>query len=126
MTIKNIVFCESSQQATLPEGNTLMILVNPIVELNPLFIPSAFSFVVSFGACDIKEKNGFDITLKLLDPHGCPIATSMVSAPPAVNGNATCTIDFRNVPIKEEGIYTLEIKMLNEQVQETITARKQG
>ena len=125
MTIKNIVFCESSQQATLPDGNAITILVNPIVELNPLFVPSAYSFVVSFGACEIRETNGFDIILRFLDPQSNQIANSMISAPPVVNRNATCTVDFRNVPIREEGIYTLVIEMLGEQVCETINVRKQ-
>ena len=127
MRINNIVFCENTQQATLPDGKSITVLMNPTPELNPPYIPGLFSFSVSFGISEIGESSQLTASVKLFDPQNELVTFIEISENniPAGYKNLTINCDMRNVKVLEEGIYRLHIEVLGEMKDESVMIRRQ-
>ena len=125
--LSSFIFSEDTQQITNPAGSTLHI-VNPLNLIRPQFIPSGYSFSVSFGILKIDPKRDYKIQFQLLHPSGNiavdtneinltspPIADQTL---PSDSHGAMLNFDFRNVPLREIGEYKGVVKVDGEVIGE--------
>src|SRR5690625_2642927 len=110
------VYGEGIQQEQTPQGIKQSIL-NPQISLRPLFIPSLFSFSVSFGiiGVDIKLEHTLRYTFKGPDEAEYAIDTGAVKIPPESPearrplpleaSGYLFNLDFRNTAFRKEGWY---------------------
>lgn len=115
--ISTFMYCENTQNENTPEGNKLHI-IGPMHIITPMFIPSMFSFCVTFGILDLclneqhilryvfKSPNG-EIVVDTKDIH-LPIQELKEDLPKEMNG-ILLNMDFRNIALKIEGKYNSEI-----------------
>lgn len=125
ITINNIVFCDSTQQLPTPDGKSITLLVNPMPELRPPYIPGVFSFSVSFGLSGLKADEKTEAIITFSDPVGKPL--SVCSVPillPKEALNLTGCVDLRNVLLESEGSYSLTIQIDNMHSSQQITVKK--
>lgn len=110
---------ESTQNIVRSGSNdSVQQLTGPLIALRPQFIPSNFSFSVTFGirGIDLEKQNILKLTLKR--PSGSILHDlGNVQFPPIHNKDSLPLtysgfvggIDFRNLALDEEGCYKLEI-----------------
>lgn len=118
--LSTFVYCESSQQEVNPLGQTRLTIINPIQIFRPMFIPSMFSFGIVFGIMelDVSKQHTFRYVFRgPKDEEPLIIDTSEISLPqqpiesdlPEDMRGIMMNLDFRNVAIRNEGIYNSEI-----------------
>lgn len=116
--ISTFVYSEDSISHNTSQGQQMNI-VNPQHVLRPMFVPSMFSFAVTFGIVDLDTKKEHKARYLLWGPEeGEPIVDSgefnlpvpdEPSDLPMEASGYMMNMNFRNVPFKKEGFYTSEI-----------------
>lgn len=123
--ISSFLYCDSVQMQITPEGPVPQI-VKPLQFLEPVAIPSNYSFTIS---CNIA---GFDVSVKnsirfqFISPEGevvydsnniefeLPQDEKSVNMPNAMQFN----MDMRNLVLREKGLYSTKVyfnnKLMNE------------
>lgn len=124
-TISSFMLCESSQNIPSGQGSVVQQLIGPITTLRPQYIPGNYSFSVSVGiiGVDMQKENSMRFVLKapsgaMLNDLGetpLPVAAVDSNLPKEYSGFVAC-IDFRNVVISEEGVYSLEVYINGESI----------
>lgn len=113
--ISYFIYSESTQNENVANGSKLHI-VQPMHIIIPMFIPSLFSFSVSFGVLDIKQDESHRLRYTFKSPDNVqailidtgdiniPSEYSTRELPDDMNG-LMLNLDFRNIPFKTEGEY---------------------
>jgi len=100
-------------------------LVAPQVVLRPAFIPSNFSFGVTFGIRGVDITNHIMLRFFISSPSGTIVHDSGDTELPVVGKKDTLpaeyqglvvNLDLRNIVIKEEGIYSLVVYINGEEL----------
>lgn len=125
--ITSFIFSEDTEQAFNPgaKGNILHI-VNPLHLIRPQFIPSAYTFSITFGLKGLDPDSEHNIRFQLLTPSGSSaMDTNDISLPKNtgfdrnlpkdVNG-LMLNLDFRNVALREIGEYKGIVFVNNEAI----------
>ncbi|MFC5407379.1 DUF6941 family protein [Cohnella soli] len=119
-TVAFFVYSESASMTQTTNANqevdTRLNVVGPAHVLQPTFTPSLFSFAITASVFNFDFKSDHEIRLTFhFDPNEPSIADTGVlplqafpeiptTLPPELRG-ATFSIDFRNVPLRSNGIY---------------------
>jgi hypothetical protein len=117
--ISTFMYCERAEPN--PQGQ--MHITNPLLVINPVFIPGMFSFSIVFGVIGIDNDLDHQMQLLFLSPdeNEAPIINTntitlpkgvapvtMISLPPEQK-SMMFNLDFRNVVFKKEGIYKTSV-----------------
>ncbi len=115
--IVNFLCCKEIQtrfvnNETLPDN----MLIGPLAEINLPFIPSMYSFSVSFGILSTDSKlEKFKVRYKFVDPDGKSVFDTNVLdlSIPLQSGaecnSVQCNLDIKNILLEKEGIYSSEL-----------------
>ncbi len=115
MKIVSFTYCEDVQNDS--QGRALII--GPMQLMAPKFMPTDYSFNISFGIFDV-PKEGFLINTEFLDPNGSKISENTLQVPtlpvdkinlPNLPFGIQVNIGFRNVPLLIPGEYNTVIKL---------------
>ena len=121
--ISTFVYCEGIQVEETNQGNKTHI-INPQQIFTPAFIPSLYSFSISFGVIGVKYKENQVMVYKfintntneaLIDSGDININSKKTDLPEELNG-FMMNIDFKNIVFKNEGYYESEIYLNNEKI----------
>lgn len=118
---------EATQNTFRPDGKSaVQNLIGLTLAIRPQYIPSSFSFAVSFGISDIDLTKENTVQIVLVDPSGeivqdlgktlLPVINEEDSMPMA-NRGFVCGVDFRNAIFKVEGCYKLKIYLNDELIE---------
>lgn len=113
--ISNFMYCERIE----PGPNGQLLLTNPLLIINPMFVPGMFSFGVVFGIKDMNLDENHALRLLFLSPdekdapiidtNNLPLARETLSGQkiglPVEEQGVMLNLDFRNVVLKSEGTY---------------------
>ena len=126
--VSSFVFCDSVQVQQTSQGAQYWQIINPLQVLSPYAIPGAFSFAFSFGISEFNTEKNNILSIQFSDPEGTVINDSgpiNIPAFPEGVGNLPkdfrsimLNMDFRNLPIKHSGLYSLVVNMNDEQIGE--------
>jgi hypothetical protein len=119
--LSTFVYCEGIT-VTPQKSGQIVSLTNPQHIFTPDYIPGQFSFGISFGILDLDVKTkeyaaryvfkGPDGKI-IVDTQKIILSRDNVETPPFDLPNdmhgVIMNLDFRNVPLKEEGVYESEI-----------------
>lgn len=119
--ISTFMYCEDAIDNKSPDGNKLS-LNNPFIVFRPLFIPSQFSFGVVMGIIGLDFEEKQNLQVKFSSPNDDVILDTGVidldlaltipdkesNLPPEFRG-AIMNLNFRNVPLRVEGIYRSDV-----------------
>lgn len=117
--ISTFVYCESIENENVSNDSKLHI-VGPMHIITPLFVPSMFSFCVSFGILNLKLDKphslrfifkGPDVEQENIIDTGdmdLPLQEVNDGLPDDMKG-IMMNFDFRNIPFRSEGEYSSEI-----------------
>lgn len=117
MKIVSFVYCEDVQNDQNGKG----VIIAPMQLMTPKFLPTDYSFNISFGIFDVL-KEGFKLETKFLDPNGQEVANNIMQVPhlpidkiekPNLPVGLQVNIGFRNIPLLISGEYKTVI-YLNE------------
>lgn len=120
------MLCDTIQSEQLTDGKIIQNLKNPVCVLRPNFIPSNFSFGLSFSIqdIDIHKENHLHVTIndplgKLMYDSGDTIIKSddKDTLPVELQGFVLCA-DFRNLIFNVEGIHIITIALNEEKIYE--------
>jgi hypothetical protein len=117
--VSTFLYCEGVQNDVTPTGPKMHI-IGPMQILTPMFIPSMFSFSVVIGIIDTNMKMPHKFRLLLKGPDEQIIIDTGESIIPINNAKVIPnlpedmqgfmgSIDFRNVAIRQEGTYEIEV-----------------
>lgn len=124
--ITSFIFSEDTEQAINhgTKGNVLHI-VNPLHIIRPQFIPSGYTFSVTFGVKGLDPDSEHKIRFRLLTPSGSSaMDTNDISLPkntgfdrllPLELNGLMINLDFRNVALREIGEYK-GVVLVNDEV----------
>jgi hypothetical protein len=113
--IATFMYCDRAEPN--PQGQ--LNITNPLLAINPVFIPGMFSFAMVFGVVDIDKDEDHTVQVQFFTPNdgeGPLIDTNTINLtkgsiqeeksglPPHLSG-MMFNLDFRNVVFKTEGIY---------------------
>ena len=126
--VSSFVFCDSVQVQQTPEGTQFWQIINPLQVLSPYAIPGAFSFAFSCGVNEFDTDEDNVLNIQFSDPEGTVLNDSgSINIPAFPEGlghlpksfrSIMFNVDFRNLPIKHRGLYSLAINMNGEQIGE--------
>ncbi|MEG6615410.1 hypothetical protein V6C27_03060 [Peptococcaceae bacterium 1198_IL3148] len=115
--IATFIYSEDSLSEPTPQGQRMNV-VNPQLVFRPLFIPSLFSFAITFGisGMDTTQENKIQLLFRNPDDSEILINTDFTmpksdddsELPIEVRG-AMVNMNLRNVPFKSEGTYSTEV-----------------
>lgn len=117
--ITSLLYCEGAQNELPPQGGEGKIhLIGPLAKLTPMFIPSMFSFslFINIEEIDVRKPHTFKFIFK--NPEDKEVLnTQDISIPVQMNvpevfddvPTLSMCMDFRNVALEIEGVYTGEI-----------------
>ena len=107
-------------ERTEPNLNGQMTVTNPLLVINPIFVPGMFSFSIIFGVIGISNQSDHTMQILFNSPNEdeeplvntgvIPLAKGMaplekiLDLPPDQKG-MIFNLDFRNAVFKTEGIY---------------------
>lgn len=111
------MYCDKAEQ----NQNGQLTINNPLLVINPVFVPGLFSFSVVFGVMGINFDFDHTVRLVFLDgednviidsnnislPKGV-IPDDAIGLPPEERG-FMFNLDFRNVVFKTEGTYKTQV-----------------
>ncbi len=132
--LKSFLYCEGVNMEITPNGPKPH-LVGPLITLSPMFIPGMFSFSIfmHIGEEDIKGMKTFRVVFKKKDSIEAIVDTGNqnlqspeekeITLPEEARG-FMINMDFRNVVIKEEGLYVSEVYYNDEKIGESIIYAK--
>ena len=108
------VYSESVEHSMSPTGAKVNVL-GVLNALTPMCIPSMFSFSVTLGLIEVEMNKAHKLQLKIIDATNGEIVvdTEEIQLPiesinqrlPLELQGYTFSMDFRNIPINNEGIY---------------------
>lgn len=104
-----------------PQGQ--IQITNPLMVINPMFVPGMFSFTIIFGVVGIDNETDHTMQILFKGPNDEPpiINTNTIPLPkgavpmvkelelPREHKGMMFNLDFRNVVFKSEGIYTSQV-----------------
>lgn len=111
-------------ERTEPNQQGQMTITNPLITINPMFVPGMFSFSIIFGIVDINNDSDHTIQITFNSPNDedTPlINTDVISLQnrviplenevdlPLEQKNLMFNLDFRNVVLKTEGLYKSKV-----------------
>lgn len=124
--VKLFMFSEAIHPELSADGKLIQTMKNPIPVLRPQFIPSNYSFGLAFSIqeLDIHADNHLRITIYdpsinlIYDSNDTSIKSSDLDTLPTEQQGFMICADFRNVILKEEGIYLIKIILNGESIYE--------
>ncbi|MDQ0162012.1 DUF6941 family protein [Aeribacillus alveayuensis] len=117
--ISTFMYCDRAELN--PQGQ--MHITNPLLVMNPVFVPGMYSFSVVFGVQGLDNESDHTLRVLFLSPNenepplidtntiSLPKGTApkiMISLPPEQKG-MMFNMDFRNVVFKTEGTYKTRV-----------------
>lgn len=117
-SISMFLACDSVGNITLQPGISSPQLTGPRSVLRPQYIPGAFSFGLAVGIIGVDTNVQNIARFKITNPGGTVIHDSGDSVFPPIGINDPMpkeyqgfmlTLDIRNLPIEEEGVYTISL-----------------
>lgn len=114
-------FMYSERVETNNQGQ--MNIANPLLALNPMYIPGMFSFCITFGVIGFDQQMDHSLRILFLSPiegedpiidtKSLPISPGNfprkeIGLPPEQKGTVF-NLDFRNVVFKNEGLYKTQV-----------------
>lgn len=116
--ISSFTYCESIQAQATPQGDQTQI-VGPLQVLNPLVVPSHFSFSIAFGIVGIVPEQENILVLKIQSPTGDEIYATpevhlnMPSNSDGIRKVSTLqfNLDLRNLFFAVEGTYRTTVSL---------------
>lgn len=115
MKIVSFAYCEDIQNN--PQGQT--IVIGPLQMLITKYIPTDYSFNISFGIYNV-PKEGLLINTGFYSPNGEEISNNVLRVPqfsdekisyPNLPLGIQVNIGFRNIPFESQGEYKTIIKI---------------
>lgn len=122
MKIVSFTYCEDVQND--PQGKP--IIIAPMQMIVPQFLPTTYSFNVSFGIADV-PKEGFSIKTEFWNPKGEKVSENILQVPPLpvekiafpnLPFGLQVNIGFRNVVLDVQGEYKTVILINNKEYSE--------
>ena len=119
MKVVSFTYCEDVQND--PQGRA--VIIAPMQMIIPQFLPTAYSFNVSFGISDV-PKEGFSITTEFWNPLGIKVSDNKFQVPslpvekidlPNAPLGLQVNVGFRNVVLDTKGEYKTKILINNEE-----------
>jgi hypothetical protein len=121
--ILTFMYCDRAE----PNHQGQLQIINPLLVLNPIFIPGMYSFSIAFGVMGINNDEDHTFRIQFLSPNEDQpmIDSNTISIPkgvvPKVNlglpqefRSMMLNMDFRNVIFKTEGLYYTRVFIDNE------------
>lgn len=110
-------------ERTEPNQQGQMTITNPLMLINPMFVPGMFSFSIIFGVVGINNQSDHTMQILFHSPseEGEPlINTGTITLPkgaapleklnlPPEQNSMMFNLDFRNVVFKTEGLYKSQV-----------------
>lgn len=117
--IINFVYCKEIQnRQQTPNSPFETIIIGPMPQIIVPFIPSMFSFSLSFGLLWQNNDNAVQLQCRFANPNGDVIndtgiidLTNPMQTTDEKKRGFQCNLDMRNIPLETEGTYTSEISI---------------
>lgn len=116
--VSTFMYSEDTISDPTPQGPRLNV-VNPQLVFRPMFLPSLFSFAITFGisGIDNSQEHKFkflffapnDVELLINSEFMLPINTEEKAELPLEERGVMMNMNLRNVPFKVEGVYNSEL-----------------
>lgn len=120
--INSFTYCEDIQQEVI-NGGIVPKIVNPLTELQTLFMPTHYSFAVSCAISGVNINNDKSIRIVFMSPSGKivndtgKINISNFPRNKETTGNLKFNLIMKNVALQETGIYETKIELNDEELQ---------
>ena len=121
--INSFTYCEDIQQE-IANNKVVPKIVNPLTELQTLFIPTHYSFAISCGITGENIDNDKFIRIVFMSPKGEIVNDTGkidLSNFPRNNKETTGNLKFnlimKNVTLRETGIYETKIELNDQELQ---------
>lgn len=111
--LSSFIYVAAMNQTDNGKGGQITTLINPLNCIVLPGLPSAFSFIASFGLTDLDSND--EVKFEMHDPEGKTVNTSEVSellktASKGANiKGVQINIDLRNLMLNEEGTYESKV-----------------
>lgn len=118
LRVSTFMYSEDSIAEPTPQGPRTN-LVNPQLVFRPMFIPSLFSFAITFGVAGFDPSLEHKMRFMFISPEGEALLDTEFDLPksdekpelPIEQRGIMMNMNLRNVPFKSEGIYDSEVFM---------------
>lgn len=115
--IKNFIYCESVGTTPMPDGTVKNIISQPFISIGLKFVPTLYSFAVTFGIDNITEIKDIRLIFKEKSSLSIIFDTGVFpfAPPPQIDQKpiteAWASLSIINVQIQNTGEYITEVQI---------------